>query len=957
MIDPSNLSPENLAQANLIPYCQYMNKAYMDPLHLRLIARHLEAVEKGKIKRLMIFTAPRHGKPVDVNNLILMENGTYKKLDDIKIGNKVITYKGRSRKVKNIFEQGELPCLEIETDGGRKIRTAYDHPFLTTNGWKEAKDLKEGNYLALVANYKIEPTAKESIEEFIFAGYMIGDGSCRGTQNFTNGEWRIIEDFEKVCDKLGFSINRRRTGKNCITVYPRKCRDWLRKYNLYGKLSKEKEIPDFIFKGSNEQIGAFLGAYFLCDGSINKKGKKRTDCAIELFSVNKKLVIQVQKLLLRLGVYSRVRKKKGLYHGRQHISYRLSITSFDYVAILFKKIRLIGRKKQLLKNWNPTRNSFYNNNLLPDRILSIKNVEPCKCKCLEVEEDFTFTCDNIVVHNTHLVSEYFAAWFMGRNPDKFIISTTYSFDRANDTGRKVRNQLIDPQFQQVFPNCHISKDSKGANKFTTLEHGEYFSVGVGGAVTGRGAHCICKGAMITTDKGSIEISKLIKKFFKKNNIKVLSYKEGTNEKVFRRVLAASVSWKQNLCEVFTFYGKTLKTTKDHLYYVINKGYVKAENLKIGDPLLYDTVVGYREISSKPVPVYDIQVEETNNFFANEILVHNCFLIDDPLKGREDAESEISQRKLRDWFKGVAYTRLMKNGAIIIIMTRWHYYDLAGWLLEERKNENWHVLKLPAIAEESDLIGREPGDALWPEMYPIETLKTIRETVGTREWTSQYQQSPLPDEGGMVKLDWFRRYKWHDLSRLKGYCRKYGKINDDESPLQFQKIYISWDTAFKAAELNDPSACTVWGVMKNKDAYLVEVINKRLEFPDLKKKAVSIYEKYRENFNLNHSQIVVLIEDKASGQSLIQVLRRETPMNIIPINPDANKEIRMSEATAPIEAGKVFLPEEAPWLVEYETQMCQFPLSKKKDMVDSTSQFIRQIGKPSYRKRRRNKFWK
>ncbi|HUT43450.1 MAG TPA: terminase family protein, partial [Desulfobacterales bacterium] len=91
---------------------------------------------------------------------------------------------------------------------------------------------------------------------------------------------------------------------------------------------------------------------------------------------------------------------------------------------------------------------------------------------------------------TMLVSEFFPAWYLGRNPDHQIIALTYSFDRAGDVGRKVRNQLIEPQYSLVFPGCQISSDTKGANRLGTVQGGNYYSIGTSGGVTGRGAHVL-----------------------------------------------------------------------------------------------------------------------------------------------------------------------------------------------------------------------------------------------------------------------------------------------------------------------------------------------------------------------------------------------------------------------------------------------------------------------------------
>jgi predicted phage terminase large subunit-like protein len=333
---------------------------------------------------------------------------------------------------------------------------------------------------------------------------------------------------------------------------------------------------------------------------------------------------------------------------------------------------------------------------------------------------------------------------------------------------------------------------------------------------------------------------------------------------------------------------------------------------------------------------------------------HLFLIDDPIKGQKDAESESAQRHLRDWFKSVAYTRLMDTNAIIVILTRWHHNDLAGWLLREKAHEGWRVLSLPAIADENnDLLGRKYGEALWPEKYPIERLLQTKRTLGSRQWSALYQQKPSSDDGGMVNLDWFGRFDHESKEWVAFYVAKKIGNKKIKPPHGIQRIVQSWDTAFKESQINDPSACTIWGVAKN-GFYLLGVINEHLGYPRLRRVVEDTWQQW---CFCGMPPVTVLIEDKASGQSLIQDLKESTTIPVIPIKADASKVIRFSECTGMIEAGKVNLPIDAPWLVDYETQLMEFPLGKNDDLVDSTSQFIRWGGKSRRKRSKTPLYWK
>ena len=168
------------------------------------------------------------------------------------------------------------------------------------------------------------------------------------------------------------------------------------------------------------------------------------------------------------------------------------------------------------------------------------------------------------------------------------------------------------------------------------------------------------------------------------------------------------------------------------------------------------------------------------------------------------------------------------------------------------------------------------------------------------------------EGGIIKAAWFRRY--------------------NVIPAGCDVIVHSWDTAYKADQINDYSVNTIWRLGRGERGYwLQDVFRQRLEYPSLKRAIISMAERDR--------PAAILIEDKASGQSLIQELRDGTSLPIIAIEPEADKETRMFTASASYESGLVHHPEKAPWLVDFEIELTTFPLAPHADQVDSTSQFL------------------
>lgn len=136
---------------------------------------------------------------------------------------------------------------------------------------------------------------------------------------------------------------------------------------------------------------------------------------------------------------------------------------------------------------------------------------------------------------------------------------------------------------------------------------------------------------------------------------------------------------------------------------------------------------------------------------------NLLICDDPIKNAEEAHSSTYRRRVWDWWRSTATTRLEPGAAVVLIMTRWHEVDLAGMILAETEAEGaerWRVISLPAIAESSDPLGRAEGEALWPERYPVPVLETTKQRIGSYWWSAQYQQRPSPQGGGLFRREWF-----------------------------------------------------------------------------------------------------------------------------------------------------------------------------------------------------------
>jgi predicted phage terminase large subunit-like protein len=307
-----------------------------------------------------------------------------------------------------------------------------------------------------------------------------------------------------------------------------------------------------------------------------------------------------------------------------------------------------------------------------------------------------------------------------------------------------------------------------------------------------------------------------------------------------------------------------------------------------------------------------------------------FIVVDDLQNPEMAESAAARETVNRFFDETLASRLddKRRGRIVVIQQRTHQADLTGHLLERG---GWIQLSLPALFERRMTISlpvtrrevvKVAGDLLWPEREGVAELEAAKFRLGSYAYNCQYLQNPIARGGNLFKQDWFGRFR--------------------ERP-KFDVLIQSWDCAFKTGQTNDFSAClTIGWVRSNPHAagaapgcYLVHAWRGRLEFPDLKRKALELYQQW------NPSK--VLIEDTASGQSLLQELRTAIPIE--GVKPEGDKMARAASVTPMVEGGQFWLLEGAPWLEEYLEEMVGFPGAANDDQVDATVQALSHLRQP------------
>jgi predicted phage terminase large subunit-like protein len=304
---------------------------------------------------------------------------------------------------------------------------------------------------------------------------------------------------------------------------------------------------------------------------------------------------------------------------------------------------------------------------------------------------------------------------------------------------------------------------------------------------------------------------------------------------------------------------------------------------------------------------------------------DMFIIDDPQKP-VDAQSETQRNSTTQWFSNTLRSRLdnKETGVIILVMQRVHLLDLTGYLTEN--SDEWTVLSLPAIAEVDEQVPigpgkfyhRRAGEALHPGYESLATLERLRNEVGSEVFAAQYQQTPVPPGGAMIRKQWLRYY---DVAPERTYRTK---------------VIQSWDTAAKNGAQNDWSVCTTW-LLHDKHFYLLDVTRGRYEYPRLRETAAALADRFKPS--------VIMIEDASTGIALAQELRQAGTFAVRPIPVERDKIGRLYVQQAKFEAGLVLFPKAARFLAELETELLTFPQGKTDDQVDSISQAL--AYKPGY----------
>jgi predicted phage terminase large subunit-like protein len=304
---------------------------------------------------------------------------------------------------------------------------------------------------------------------------------------------------------------------------------------------------------------------------------------------------------------------------------------------------------------------------------------------------------------------------------------------------------------------------------------------------------------------------------------------------------------------------------------------------------------------------------------------DLLLCDDPHKNFDDANSEKLNDSIHNWWRTTFETREEPGSSIIVVMTRWTTEDLTAWLLDN-VDRDWDHIVIPAIAGESDPIGRQEGEALWPDRYDIDWLKKKR-SGNSQTFEAMYQQNPDSGTGHVWLPEWWKRWT--------GFAKK-GEWTSDRVPHPDESSWIqSWDLATKGNENSSYVCGQVWA-SKNAHHYLVHEVREKLSFTETLQAMRNVRAAYP-------YATLTLVEDKANGPAVMNVLRNELG-GLVPVEPFGSKLARARAVSPYIESGNVYIPKSGSysWVDPFEKECRLFPMCKHNDQVDTTSQALNRI---------------
>jgi predicted phage terminase large subunit-like protein len=904
--------------------------------HLALLNQKLTALAEGRIRRLIVALPVRHGKLLTNDTVVLSGRGWITH-GELVIGDTVFAPDGRQVLVEAISEEAEAN-VRIEFSNGEVVFCHENHEwrlfdrarrewmlvetnyFLRNMQYGRPRKIRSGqrNLFQLPITSPVEfPVADLLLHPYVL-GAWLGDGS-KNKPNITGGEPKqaIVSEFEK----LGFPVsNAWQQPGSAVTSFAGGGGRFTNLLKAIGVFD-DKNIPEIYLRSSVAQRLELLAGLIDTDGHVSKK-----DSRVRIVTTNEKIRDGVMDLCTTLGLRPYLMSVPPTTSSSGIVG-KLTVYTIGFqptidipTRVAHKKIMRIAKPEKI-------------------GIVKVERVESGEMgHCIQVEGgEYLVGRTLIPTHNSELCSKYFPAWYLGRYPDNRVIFCSYQSQFASKFGKKARN-LIAAFGPKLFG---VSVDEAAAARESweiAGRDGGMECAGTDSGITGKGANCLCAGTRILTDRGLINIEDAADSV----GHRIMSFNHETGAEEFRFISAFSMSVSTSIVTISTVSGRKLRCTDDHRIST-REGYIEARLLGDGQAITSidgDDFVASISMTANMVHVYDIQVEGNENFYANGILVHNCLIIDDPLRGTKDANSKTRRNAVWDFWEQDASTRLEPNGSVLIVASRWHLDDLTGRLLaqdaneedaDEPSDEKWETLILPALAEKDDPLGRKEGEALWPDRYPRKRLLAIKARKSASTWNSLYQQRPTAPGGSIFKRENFRFY---DVLGINGGVSYYKLYNAQGNSWNVNasdcRVFLVVDSASSEKKEADYTVIGVWVLTPSYDMLLVDMWREQARAPKVRENIIRLYREWKCEFGA--------IEKNTVGLPLLQALR-DSGLTIMPVEARVDKVTRADGAELRFASGQIHFPKNCMFRKELAAlieELESFPKGARDDCVDMTT---------------------
>jgi len=746
-----------LAQAQILDP-KYRERPHLVYLNERMM-QAVRDVENGQNRLMKVSMPPRSGKQVADHTPVPTPDG-WTTHGQLRPGDRVFHPDGYPIRV--VWRSEATPStLRVTLSDGSQIDTHPNHEWTVYDRGRGAWRTVETRYLCTQklhsgavgrrgGRYRFQLPEREAlqyperdlpIDPYSF-GVWLGDGKSSDSTIC-----HAAEDYYPVAYPTTSSWVRKDTG----VVYRHLgggFRAGLRQLGVLGN----KHIPDEYLTASVAQRRALLAGLIDTDGHHDKDGR------VHFSNTNLALFAGAVQLIRSLG-------------------YRVGVTSSPPHMSSFG---ITGRKDCFVASFSP-------HDVAPARLLrkqgpvvakrrrvAIVSIEPLSPEqvtlghCIEVDsaDGLYLVGEHLTpTHNSSYVSEHFPAWILRKHPDWKIGMVSYADPLAVSWGRAVR-RLIEAHPEM---GIKLAPDLAMAAEWQTTERGGVISRGINSGYTGVGFKCVHGDTIVESERGPIRIEDAYRDGIRR----VLAYDHGSGRAVWRVVEVVSRTRRSGLVVVTTAAGRRLVCTAEHLV-AVGGGYRCAADLRRGDPLVAaGPLPSHRWWRRRGVPhtfadpvssvdplaggewMYDLQVAGVHNFFADGLLVHNCLIIDDPVKGTAEAHSKAYRDAQWERWTSDLFSRLESPYLVCVLATRWHEDDLLGRLGNPEFTKNvdaWESITLPALAESADVLGRDVGDPLFSPLLEetreeaIARWEEVRETVGTYHFCT-------PAESPVLMADW------------------------------------------------------------------------------------------------------------------------------------------------------------------------------------------------------------